>query len=261
MNRYRRVRYFYVFLITTSVFAWGCTGKATELEQIIKSGEIKIGTEGTLPPFNYQDESGKLQGFEVDLGREIANRLGVKATFVTSQWDALLLGLNSGEFDIVIDDVFDTKEREERFAFSAPYLVSKSVIITKSDAAPIKSADALKGKIAVQSVGTVQAKLAAQYAEKVIFSPDIGSMSQIISQGMADCMIVSNIEFAGVMKRHPELQLRSDATIGDNQFSAIVMRKQSADLKHSIDSIILSLKQDGYLSRQAVKYFGTDVSQ
>lgn len=76
-----------------------------DLAAIQKAGAIRIGTEGTYAPFSFHDASGKLVGFDVDLGRAVAAKLGVKADFVEGRWDGLIAGLDAKRYDVVINQV------------------------------------------------------------------------------------------------------------------------------------------------------------
>ena len=75
------------------------------LDEIKARGAIKVGLEGTYPPFNYQDENGKLTGFEVELAEALAKELGVKAEFQPTKWDGILAALESKRLDVVINQV------------------------------------------------------------------------------------------------------------------------------------------------------------
>lgn len=90
---------------------------ADELAQIKSAGVFKIGTEGTYAPFTYHDESGKLTGFDVEIGTAIAQRLGVKPQFVEGKWDGLIAGLDVNRYDAVINEVAITDARKAKYDF------------------------------------------------------------------------------------------------------------------------------------------------
>jgi len=235
--------------------------RAEQLEAINKSGEIKIGMEGTLPPFSFHDQYGALAGFEVELGREIARRLGVQANFQEARWDALLMGLDSGRFDVVIDDVFVTEERKKSFLFSVPYMASRSVIVTRKSATALRTLEALKGKSTAQSEGTVQADTARKHGASVVYANDIGTMALLVTQGRVDCMLLSSMEFAGLMKDHPDLDLKADAILDLTQYSAVVLPKSAFGLQKAVDTAMTAIRAEGQLSKLSVKYFGADLTE
>ena len=91
------------------------------LEQIQSKGEIVVAMEGTWAPWTYHDEDDNLVGYDVEVAQQIAEKLGVKATFVEGEWDGLLAGIDSGRYDIMVNGVDITEERAEKYSFSDPY--------------------------------------------------------------------------------------------------------------------------------------------
>lgn len=95
-------------------------GKQDQLARIQEKGEIVIATEGTWAPWTYTDENGNLVGFDVEIATAIAEKLGVKATFVTVEWDGILAGIDSGRYDIAANGIDVTEQRSEKYNFSTP---------------------------------------------------------------------------------------------------------------------------------------------
>ena len=101
-----------------------------DLAAIQKAGVIRIGTEGTYAPFTFHETSdNKLVGFDVDIGRAIAAKLGVKPEFVEGKWDGLIAGLNVNRYDVVINQVGISAERQAKYDFSRPYIASAAALI------------------------------------------------------------------------------------------------------------------------------------
>jgi cystine transport system substrate-binding protein len=138
------------FLATRGfVLAASGTSRAADslLDQIKARGTLRIGVEGTYPPFNYQDESGNLVGFEIDFANALAAQLGVKAEFQPTKWEGILAALDSGRLDVVINQVTITPERRQKYDFTEPYTVSGIQIITRTpDASRLSTPEALAGK-------------------------------------------------------------------------------------------------------------------
>ena len=109
------------------------------LNAIQQRGTLRIGIEGTYPPFNYQDEKGQFVGFEIDLGNALAETLGVKAQFQPTKWDGLLAALDSGRIDVIINQVTITDARQKKYRFSQPYTVSGIQAVTRTKDADRKS--------------------------------------------------------------------------------------------------------------------------
>ena len=88
------------------------------LSLIQERGEIIVAMEGTWAPWTYHDENDSLVGYDVEVARLIAEKLGVEATFVEGEWDGLLAGMDSGRYDILVNGVDITEERAEKYDFS-----------------------------------------------------------------------------------------------------------------------------------------------
>ena len=105
-----------------------------ELAQIQESGKLKVGVEGTYPPYTYHDDNGELTGFDVEVAKAIADKLGVEADFTESDWDSLLAGIDSGRLDTVINAVSITPEREEKYDFAGPYFyITQQIVVAKDN--------------------------------------------------------------------------------------------------------------------------------
>src|SRR5690606_17116782 len=103
----------------------------SDLEAITSAGKLRIGTEGTYAPFTYHDSTGALVGFDVEIGREIAERIGVEAEFIEGKWDGLIAGIDANLYDAVINQVGITEERQAKYDFSDPYIASKAALIVR----------------------------------------------------------------------------------------------------------------------------------
>lgn len=140
----------FVSLLLALMMALGMTALAEEskdqLARIQEKGEIVIATEGTWAPWTYTDENGTLVGFDVEIATAIAEKLGVKATFVTVEWDGILAGIDSGRYDIAANGIDVTEQRSEKYNFSTPYAFNRTALVVRGDNEDIKSFEDLKGK-------------------------------------------------------------------------------------------------------------------
>ena len=107
-----------------------------ELAQIQESGKLKVGVEGTYPPYTYHDDNGELTGFDVEVAKAIADKLDVEADFTESDWDSLLAGIDSGRLGISSwsMQVSITPEREEKYDFAGPYFyITQQIVVAKDN--------------------------------------------------------------------------------------------------------------------------------
>ncbi|EEN78996.1 hypothetical protein HMPREF0539_2860 [Lacticaseibacillus rhamnosus LMS2-1] len=108
------------FTLTACTSASSDTSKNSDVTaELINKNELTIGLEGTYAPFSYRKD-GKLEGFEVELGKALAKKIGVKAKFVPTQWDSLIAGLGSQKFDLVLNDISETPARKKVYNFTTP---------------------------------------------------------------------------------------------------------------------------------------------
>ena len=133
---------------------------AAALDAIKAQGVLRVGTEGTYAPFTFHDASGTLTGFDVEIARAVADRLGVKAEFLEGKWDGLIAGLDAKRYDAVVNEVWITDARKAKYDFSEPYIVSKAALIARSDNSSIKGFADLKGKKSAQTLTSNFGKLA-----------------------------------------------------------------------------------------------------
>lgn len=134
------------------------------LDDVHQRGALRIALEGTYPPFNFK-QGGKLTGFETELGELLAAELAVKPEFVTTEWSGILAGLQSGKYDIALNQVSVNEQRRKVFDFSEPYTISSAQLIVRADETrQFKSLEDLKGLKLGVGQGTNYADLAKSVA-------------------------------------------------------------------------------------------------
>ena len=231
------------------------------LDAIKSAGVLKIGTEGTYAPFTYHDESGKLVGFDVEIGEAVAAKLGVKPEFLEGKWDGLIAGLDANRYDTVINEVGITDARKQKYDFSEPYIASKAVLIVRADDDGIKGFADLKGKKAAQSLTSNFGKLAEQSGAELVGTDGFDQSIQLVLTGRADATINDSLSFLDFKKHKPDANVKIAAQQENADYSGIIFRKGDAELKAAIDKALADIKADGTYQKIADKYFGQDVSK
>lgn len=177
-------------LSTAMVFTLvGCGSSKDHLATIQDKGEITIGLEGDWQPFSYHDKDDKLVGVDVEVAKNIAKKLGVKANIVEGKWDGLLTGLSTGTYDLVINGVDITKEREKKFDFSTPYAYDHTVLVVRNDNTTITSFGDLKGKTTANSIGSTYMELGEDYGATVKGVDDLTKCMDLVKSGGVDATI------------------------------------------------------------------------
>ena len=248
-------------LVLSTLIGGGPALSGANLDAIKAAGVIKIGTEGTYAPFTFHDTSGKLVGFDVEIGQEIAKRLGVKAEFIEGKWDGLIAGLDAERYDAVINQVGITEERKAKYAFSEPYIASRAVLIVKQDDAAIKDFKDLAGKRAAQSMTINFAKIAQEAGAEIVGTEGFDQSIALVTQGRADATINDSLSFFDFKKEQPDAPVKIAATKEEASFSGVLVRQGDPELVAAINQALKDMEVDGTYDRIAQFYFGQDVSK
>ncbi|GHD62551.1 transporter substrate-binding domain-containing protein [Jeongeupia chitinilytica] len=236
---------------------------AADLLDTVKSrGALKVALEGSYPPFNFKDKQGQLTGFEVELARELARRLGVKADFTTGEWSGLLAGLQAGKFDVVINQVGITDARQKVFDFSEPYTISSAqLIVRKNETRSFKSLDDLKGKKLGLGLGTNYADMAKAVAGvEVKTYPGAPEYLQDLAQGRLDAALNDSLMIPFAIKES-RLPVKPGAPVGALSKSGIPFAKGNPAFKAAVDKALADMHKDGSFAKISTKWFGIDVSK
>jgi len=232
-----------------------------ELADVKAAGVLRIGTEGTYAPFTYHDASGELVGFDVEIGREVAKRLGVEARFLEGRWDGLIAGIDANRYDAVINQVGITEERKAKYDFSEPYIASKAALIVKEGNDEIKGFDDLKGKKSAQSLTSNYAKMAEAAGAELVATEGFDQAIQLVVNGRADATINDSLSFYDFKKQQPNAPVEIAATQDEAAYSGIIVAKGQPELVAAINKALAEIKADGTYKKIAETYFGQDVSQ
>ena len=233
------------------------------LAQIQEKGEIVIAMEGTWAPWTYHDENDELVGYDVEVGKAIAEKLGVTATFVEGEWDGLLAGLDAGRYDIMVNGVGITPDRQEKYDFTTPYAYNRTAVIVRGDYDEISSMEDLNGKKTANTISSTYAEQAEAYGATVTGVDDLNQTIELLLAGRIDATLNAEVVFADYQKAHPEANIKIAAYSDDVERVAIPVRKSAdtATLLAAINQALAELDADGTLSALSVKYFGTDISR
>ncbi|WBM80813.1 amino acid ABC transporter substrate-binding protein [Cryobacterium breve] len=240
----------------------GATSADDSLTKVQKAGTLTVGTEGTYRPFSFHENgAGDITGYDVDVVKAVAAKLGVTATFQETQWDGIFAGLEAGRFDAIANQVSITPERTAKYTFSTPYTYSTGVIVVKSDNTSITSFESLSGKTTAQSLTSNWNTLATQSGANVQAVEGWAQSVALVEQGRVDATINDNLTFLDYKKNNDASGLKVAATTTDKSESALAFAGGSTALAAAVDTALADLAADGTLTSISEKYFGADVSK
>lgn len=234
-----------------------------QLAAIKAKGEIVVATEGAWAPWTYHDEQGNLVGFDVEVAKAIADKLGVTATFAETEWDGIFAGLDAGRYDIAANGVEVTDERAEKYNFTTPYGYIRTALIVRGDNDDITSFEDLAGKHTANSIASTYMTLAESYGATAVGVDTLDQTIQMVLSGRADATLNAEVSFYDYMAVHPDANIKVVALTDDASRVSIPVRKdeKSASLLEAINRAIAELDEEGELSRISEKYFGKDITK
>jgi polar amino acid transport system substrate-binding protein len=245
------------FLAAVALALVALTAEARTLEEIKKAGTIVAASEGAFPPFNFF-EGKKLVGFEIDVGDEIAKRLGVQVEWKALAFDALLAGLQTDRFDMVIASFGVTPERQKAVDFTEPHYCTGGVIVSKGG--KVKTPADLAGKTVVVQTGTTYLqnvqKLKGLKGVKN-FPKDTDARAAVVA-GRADAWVTDKFVAKEALEKDPKAGL----VMGDFLFVeqvATAVRKGNTSLTEAINKALADMMADGTYEKLSKKYFGEDI--
>ena len=232
-----------------------------QLSNIQSSGKLIVALEGAWQPWSYHDESDTLVGYDVEVSRAIAEKLGVEPEYVESDWDSLFAGLDAGRYDIVCNGVEVTDERAKTYDFTTPYGYIHTALAVRKDNEDIKSFEDLKGKTTANSLASTYMELAESYGATVQGIDTLEETIQLLTAGRIDATLNADVSFYDYLNVHPDADFKLVAQTEDASHVAIpVLKSEDTAYLDALNTAIEALRADGTLKTLSEKYFGQDIS-
>ena len=248
-----------LMLLLTLSFAACKKEEADSLKRVEKAEEFTVVGSGGYPPFNYM-EDGKVVGFDVDTGAEIAKRLGVELNYVTSDWDGLTEGLRNKRYDGILGSMAITDERLEVVDFTIPYYYSGAQVFVHKDS-KITDVALLDGKKVAVTTGTNFVQDAEKLGAKVSFYQDDNATLMELINGRVDAVITDRLVGVNAMKEisggdvlEPIGELLRLESMG------IAINKDDSELLKRVNEILQEMHDDGTLTELSEKWLGVYVT-
>ncbi len=239
--------------------------KSEKWEDIQEKGVIVAGTSGTLIGASTYDEDDNLTGYDVEIMREIADRLGLEVEFEIMGIDSMLPAIESGRIDVAVNDIEATDKRKEQFAFSDPYKYSYStMVVREEDNSGIESLEDLEGKRAGGGATTIYSQIAEHFGAEVVTYGNAPNEAYLrdVNNGNTDVIVndyyLSKFGVGGFpefdIHLHPDLKFHPTE-------QAVVMDLESETLQQKISETLADMREDGTLTELANEFYQEDASQ
>jgi polar amino acid transport system substrate-binding protein len=250
-----------VTAFTLVVFCIGLvmgTARAGDLARVMKEGEIKIAMSGQYPPFNFVDEQNQLTGFDVQIGQEIAKRIGIRAIPLSTSWDGIIAGLLANKYELICGSMAITAKRLESIDFSDPYYRSGAQLFVQKGSA-IKSVKDMEGKKVGVTLGTTYEKWVRENITDADVRTYKGVPDMILEVGIGriDGFITDKIVGAlAIKKKGAPIQLAGDLLYEEKM--GIALRRNNPELKAAINGALAVMKNDGTYQQISMHWLGID---
>ena len=235
-----------IFLMFAMIFMFAACGGNKETAQKV----YVVGTNAEYPPFEYV-ENGEIAGFDAEIIKEAAKRMGIEYKWLNTNFDGLIPALQTKKVDIVIAGMSVTPEREKAVNFSVPYLTSNVAIVTNSKN-PIKDMNDLSGKSYGVELGTTKEASARKIdgAEVVPFSSTTGALVALKS-GKIDGMVLDESVSSKYIEKNPELVL---VGVMEGEPKAAAFNKDDKELMENFSKVLEEMITDGTVAELREKY-------
>ena len=228
------------------------------------SGKFVLGLDDSFPPLGFRDKNNEIVGYDIDLAREVASRLGLELVCQPIDWSTKEMELNTGKIDCIWNGLTLTEERKRAMACSEPYLANAQVVVVRNNG-EIKSLSDLKGK----KIG-VQAGSSAQ--EAIDGAPDFKKGLKEIVEFKENVTALNDLEFGNLDGVVMDLVVAGysitqgkkplvilDETLAPEEYGIAFSRKNKA-LRDKVQKTLLEMQADGTVAKISTKWFGSDIS-
>lgn len=253
-NVFKTIKLATLFILLALMIA-GCakeTQKQTEA--------LIMGLDDTFAPMGFRDEKGNLVGFDIDLANEVAKRINTAIEFQPIDWSMKETELNAGNIDFIWNGYTITAERQEKVAFTKPYLENSQIIVTMADSGINTKADLAGKNVAVQAESSAldainfEPEIASSFGELVEFSTNNEAFSDLEAK-RSDALVVDEVLARFYMKQNGQEKYKVlDEDFGDEEYG-IGLRKDDTELLKKVDAALDEMKSDGTYDEIYQKWF------
>jgi ABC-type amino acid transport substrate-binding protein len=237
------------------------SASSSRLDEIRAKGKLVIAT-GDYYPFEFIDaETQELIGYDVDLGRKIAEKLGVEAEWKTMQFSAIIPTVQNGQADMAIAALYITEERKQIVEMSDVYLETSLSLVKRGDNDSINGIEDLNGKKVGVKIGSTSEKTAKELLEKgydfeLLSYKETADVLLELTLGRVDAVLNDYLNQLGYNKQHPDANL---VIVGDSLMEAglgIALRKGDTELLELVNEVIKAWRESGEGQQAFEKWLG-----
>jgi polar amino acid transport system substrate-binding protein len=256
-----------IVIVILGVFLSGC-GQASQTgdnswNDIKKKGQFVVGLDDSFPPMGFKDAKGNIVGFDIDLAKEAAKRMGVKVVFKPVNWDGVLLSLNNKDIDVIWNGLTITNDRKKKIAFSKVYLQNKQIIVVRNNSS-IKTKKDLAGKVVGLQLGSSSETALDKDTATVKSLKQIKKYSDNtealmdLSLGRLDAVVVDEVVGRYYIAKKPGVYKVLTENFGTEDYG-VGIRKADVSFRNELNKTLDAMKADGTADKISEKWFGKSI--
>ena len=245
-------------ICAVAMLSAGCGGDKKEAKKAEPAKVLRVGTEPTFAPFEFQKEGSKeYDGFDMDLARAIGKQMGAKVEIVNMGFDALIPALNANNIDLIAAGMSITDERKKAITFSEPYYTSGLIVMVNKDNKEVKSAKDLEGKRIAVQIGTTGEKKARSIkgAKVTAFNTNTEAAMELKNKGVD--AVINDSPVVGYYLAHGGN--KTAMTVGEvmeaEQYG-LAVKKGNDKLAADVNKALAELKKNGEYDKIYKTWFG-----
>lgn len=256
-------------MMTAAMLLAGCGGSSDATTATTATGDtgsnskkIIVGTNAEFPPFEYMNDEGNPDGFDIALIKEVGKRTGMDVEIKNMDFDGLLGAMESKGIDMVIAGMTVTKERQESVDFSESYYHANQVIVVKKDNADIQKFADLEGKkIGVQSGTTGDFMVSPEEEGAVVTKAEVKRMNKgaeaimDLKNGGVDAVVIDALPAEQFAANNDDLKIVTDDSVAGEDY-AIAIQKGDTEMKTAVDQALKEIQEDGTFDKLVAQYMG-----
>lgn len=232
-------------------------------EEIKAKGYFTVGLDDSFPPMGFRDEKGEIVGFDIDLAKKAAEKMGVEVKFQPVVWSGVIMELDNKNIDLIWNGMTITDERKAKINFTKPYLANKQIIVVQKDSAVKSKADLAGKKIAIQAGSSSVDALKKDEAtfkslKELVEFPNNTEALMDLAAGRVDAVVVDEIVGRYYIAKKAELYSVLEDNFGSEEYGVGVRKSDEAFLTE-LQKAIDTMNADGSAKEISEKWFGADI--
>ena len=268
-NRYTMKKFAAVALLTLGAVLVGCSKQepaapaAAPAPAPAAVTKIVVGLDDNFPPMGFRDEKNELVGFDIDMAKEAAKRLGVEVEFKPIDWSAKEAELSGKRVDALWNGLTITEERKQNILFTAPYMENHQIIVVPAGSAIKAKADlagkvvgAQEGSSAVDAIKKEEAVFKS-FKELKTFGDNVTALMDLTT-GRLEAVVVDEVVGRYYVAKKPDQYVVLEENFGTEDYG-VGVRKDDAELLGKLDKALGEMKADGAAAKIAEQWFGKNI--